>query len=504
MLREYQERALKEIHRRVSEGHRSILCVAPTGAGKTIIFAKGIVEPCYLAGQRCWVIAPGIQLVEQASAKLTAMGIRHGVIQADHYRTNYQEAIQVASIPSLHSRLKSVRLNAPDVIIIDEAHRATDENQFGAVIERSRELNPHVIVILFTATPERSDGRGLGRLATTMIQVSTISELQRMGYLIPVRYLVGEHVDLGTVPQARGDYEQAALGERMSDSKIIGNAVDLWRQYAQGRRTIAFCTTVAQAEYTCKAYNESGIRSRVITAETPPEIRQRYFKDLHHRRLDVIHNVNVLAEGFDLPSVECIQMLRPTKSVSRYLQMGGRGLRPAKGMAADGEYLLFIDQANLVEEHGWLHEEREWSLDDGYVKPKPTKEYQPKCPKCETVLGRTLPSHCPSCLAPIDRQEFDPAQFEDPTKFKLVIPEQVALEEKRKAELQLRQALYAELEERAFIEGLEPFWVWLEFKKRAGKWPTDKDRAASRQRIIFMGVRHGRMQLNWRHEVSPL
>lgn len=499
MLRDYQEKALKEIHKAVSEGHRSILCVAPTGAGKTVIFAKGIVEPCYLANQKCWIIAPGIQLVEQASAKLSSMNIRHGVIQAEHYRTNYRERIQVASIPSLHSRMKKVKLDAPDVIIIDEAHRATDENQFGAVIDRAREMNPHVIVILFTATPDRTDGRGMGRLATCMVQVSTISELQRMGFLIPVRYLIGEHIDLGDLPQNRGDYEQGALGTRMSDSKILGDAVQLWKQHASERRTITFCATVAQAEYTCNAYNDAGIRSAVITAETPPEIRQRYFKALHEKRLDAIHNVNVLAEGFDLPSVECIQMLRPTKSVSRYIQMGGRGLRPAKGKAREGEYLLFIDQANMIEEHGWLHEDREWTLEDGAVKPKPTKQYLPKCPRCEAVLGRTIPSHCPSCLAPIEREEFNPDEYGDNTKFKLVIPEEVIQEEQRQAALLERQALYNRLEERAFIEGLEPFWVWLEFKKNTGKWPSDKDRKTSQQRIIFLGMRHGKMQLSWKH-----
>ena len=499
MLRCYQKKALEEIRQAVYEGHRSILCVAPTGAGKTVIFTKGIVEPCYWAGKRCWIIAPGIQLVEQASAKLLSMEIPHGVIQADHYRTDYRKSIQVASIPSLYSRLAKVQLAPPDVIIIDEAHRATDENQFGAVLERARQLNPNVITILFTATPERSDGRGLGRLATRLIKVASILELQQMGYLLPVRYVISEHIDLGDIPQSRGDYEQTALGMRMSERKVLGDAVKLWKEYAEDRRTVTFCTTVAQAEYTNQAYNDAGIRSAIVTADTPQSQRQRYFKDLHEKRLQVIHNVNVLAEGFDLPSIGCIQMLRPTKSVARYLQMGGRGLRPARGKARPDEYLLFIDQANLVEEHGWLHEDREWTLEDGAVKPKPTKEYLPKCPYCKTVLGRTIPTHCPSCLSPIDRDDFDPNDYKDDTKFKLVIPDEVAREEQRQAALQARQALYNTLEERAFLEGLEPIWVWVEFKRQTGKWPSDKDRQASNQRIVFYGVKHGKMQLSWRH-----
>jgi DNA repair protein RadD len=156
-LRPYQTNIAAEFECHVERGNRSILLVAPTGSGKTVI-ASAIIAG---TPRRVLVVAHRREIVNQTSDKLTARGVSHGIIQAgDEKKLRPMTAVQVGSIQTLHARaIRSSTMLMPlaDLLIIDEAHHAC-----AMTYEKLIEAYPDAIVLGLTATPCRGDGRGLG------------------------------------------------------------------------------------------------------------------------------------------------------------------------------------------------------------------------------------------------------------------------------------------------------------------------------------------------------
>jgi DNA repair protein RadD len=159
-LHSYQEAMVSDIHALIDGGNRRILCVLPTGAGKTLV-AADVIAKAVQHNRRVLFLAHRSELVRQASHKLSAAGVDHGIIQAG-IRRRPGERVQVASIQSLHARYvrtSTCEMPAADLIIIDEAHHARART-YTRIVERY----PDAVVIGLTATPCRGDGRGLGNV----------------------------------------------------------------------------------------------------------------------------------------------------------------------------------------------------------------------------------------------------------------------------------------------------------------------------------------------------
>ena len=500
ILRPYQTRGLQEAKQHLAAGFKRILMVAPTGAGKTIMFCKGIVEPAVAKGKCIWIVVPRLQLINQTCDKLDKLGIYHGVIQANHVRTRYNASVQVCSMDSLQNRIKAgFNLRAPDIIIIDEAHKGSIDNSHGQLINQF----PEAIVVGFTATPTRLDGKGLGDLYQKMVVVATINELMDEGALIPF-VLYRSDVDLKDIAKVGGDYNQKRLGNRMSSAAIVGNALEHWQKYAAGLLTVAFAVTVEHSKEIVDTFNSAGINAAHIDAHTPPEVREYILKLFEARKITYLCSVGVFTEGFDCPSVECVQFLRPTLSLSLYLQMAGRGIRPRHGKAEPGEHVVFLDHANLRNQHGYITQDFDWSLEHGRVQKKEKKVRRiPSCPACQTVFDPgSWPPFCPTCLLKFDREtrerEIKIIEGELIRDTGNTLPPPVKNEEITAA----RQALYRKLEEKAFLNDLDPTYPWDEFRRRVGEAPTTEDRKTSEDRITWVRSHTGKAQPQWRHKLS--
>ena len=166
--------------------NKSVLIQLATGGGKTPISAA-IIESVFLKDKRAWFITPRRNLVDQASEHLRKWGVQHGRIDASSIESRAYK-IFVVSKETLSRRWDKIK-NWPDIILIDEAHMNLDFQ-----LELYKRAPLHTKFILFTATPERLDGRGLsiigGGIADTMVQGPSIPELTRQGYLTPLRYSV--------------------------------------------------------------------------------------------------------------------------------------------------------------------------------------------------------------------------------------------------------------------------------------------------------------------------
>ena len=263
-LRAYQRQSIKDIREAFIKGKRKILLVAPTGSGKTVV-ASEMIRRVVQGGKSCLFVAHRRELIMQCSNKLHDFGVNHGVLMADK-SPNPLASCQVASIQTFTARVDRddfIKPNA-DLIIIDEAHRSASDSFKNLLREY-----PHAYVIGLTATPIRSDGRGLGGIYEKIVQCSTVRELTEQGYLVPNRIVAPTIPDLKGLKIIAGDYDKKGLDKKMNVPKLIGDVVTHWIKHANNRPTVVFCTSIKHSKYVSNVFNDNGIPSGHIDGEMP-------------------------------------------------------------------------------------------------------------------------------------------------------------------------------------------------------------------------------------------
>lgn len=393
-LHDFQQRALEHFESRIAAGAGKILMVSPTGSGKTVIAAE-LMRRCREAGQRSLFLAPRRELIAQASAKLEALGVPHGIILAGDPRSNLHSMTQVASVDTLRVRRDRIVLPDPRLIVIDEAH-------LYATKIRQELLNrwPSATRLGLTATPCRRDGRGLG-MFDELTEAATVAQLTAAGILCPARYFSIAEPDLRKVRIVAGDYQRAELAQAMTP--LVADIPATWLERAAGRRTAVFAVNVAHSVALRDAFLVQGVAAEHVDGATPLGERAAIFDRFARGVTQVLTNCSLVSYGYDLPVLDCIVLARPTRSLALYLQMIGRGLRSAPAKRD----CLVLDHSGAVHRHGFAIDERAWSL-DGHAdlaassrraqerdRPHREESKQLDCPDCKAVFSGTRT--CPEC-----------------------------------------------------------------------------------------------------------
>lgn len=397
-LRGYQQQAIQALRHSVATGHKAPLLVAPCGAGKTAIAAEMIFSAREKA-RPCLFLAPRRELIYQTARRLESVGygIDYGIIMAGE-DPSLTPGVQVASIPTLHARAiqrDAIDLPPAGLVLVDEAHIG--------IGGRSQEIIEHyqrqAVVVGLTATPARTDGRGLGMVYDDLVLGPSVADLTEAGYLVPSRYFAGEKPDTSGIPVQAGDYQQTELGKRANETELVGDVVANWFRLASDRQTFVFAVNRAHSRHLAQRFAEHGIAAEHIDGATDLDTRRAIHDRLQRGETQVVCNCQVYTYGVDFPPVSCIVLACPTKSLTKYHQMVGRGLRPSPGKSD----CFVLDHAGIVldEKLGFIDDTMPWSL-DGRSKVQRRKadseRRQPdnmQCPECESVI-RPAPQ-CPVC-----------------------------------------------------------------------------------------------------------
>lgn len=393
-LRPYQEDMLDRT-RAALQRHKRVLLQAPTGAGKTALTVY-MMGRAAEQGKRSMFLVHQTELLSQTSRALWAQKLEHGMIAAGRSRS--RQPAQVASVQTLVRRLK--QYERPDLIIIDECHRSASAS-YQAILQHW----PGVLVVGLTATPQRTDGKGLDDTYETIVLGPSIRELMDAGYLCDYEIFAPPNtLDLSAVKTRMGDYDRTELEATLDKPTITGDAVATYRKHASGKRCVVMCVSIKHAEHVRDSYLAAGVPAEMIEGSMTNKERDEVLERMRSGQTLVIAQVQLLIEGVDIPSIEVVQWLRPTQSLIVWMQGNGRGLRPSPGKQS----LLILDQVGNWSRHGLPDDDREWSL-EGRKKGKRKTDDEPdvrvqQCQKCYHVF-RPGVAECPSCGAPVERKE---------------------------------------------------------------------------------------------------
>ena len=340
-LRPYQEKARRRVEEEWKEGRAKTLLVLPTGTGKTIVFSA-ITKDEVMAGRHVLILANRGELLEQAADKLyKSTGLASSLEKAGSSCMDSWYMVTVGSVQTLmrQSRLDKFPRDYFQTIIIDEAHHAISTSY-----QNILQYFDKAQVLGVTATPDRSDMKDLGEYFDSIAYEYSLPSAIRDGYLTPIKaQTIPLKLDISNVTMSAGDFKASDIDTAL-DPYLEQIAAEM-KHYCKGRKTVVFLPLVSTSQKFTELLQAHGFRAAEVNGESKD--RARILADFDNGKYDVLCNSMLLTEGWDCPSVDCIVILRPTKSRGLYSQMVGRGTRLFPGK----KELLLLDFLWLTERH---------------------------------------------------------------------------------------------------------------------------------------------------------
>ena len=363
-LRDYQQLAKEDIFDKWNL-FDNILYQMPTGTGKTRLFTS-IIRDINIWGLRhninfrILIIAHRSELIEQSSRSLDKYRIKHGVLAGTMKdKRDLTQAIQVASIqtithPANQCLIEDLKF---DFIIIDEAHHAVASSY-----QKLWEFCPDAKKLGVTATPCRMNNSGFAQIFDAYIPSMSIKEFIQKGWLatyqyysIPISSELLKSIDSIREFDIEGDYKNSALAEVCDTLKIRAQLYDSYAKNALGKKGIIYSISREHSEHICSQYQSHGVSIENIDSKTPAKVREAVINAFKNGEIDIIVNVDIFSEGFDCPDIEFIQLARPTKSLVKYIQQVGRGLRKN-----GDKRCIILDNVGMYSRFGLPDEVRDW------------------------------------------------------------------------------------------------------------------------------------------------
>ena len=407
-LRDYQKTLLDRVEAALdADAKARVMMQLPTGGGKTEIAAQ-LLKRRLTNGRKAVWMTHRRELTEQTCDRLTRADVSAKVEKS--WKTDEPNAsamlggVVILMAQTLGNRAKKGnvwgRYGPDDLMVVDEAHHAP-----AAGWERSMDQWPGQVVGM-TATPWRmSKEEGFDHLFATLICGPQVADLQSDGYLCKAKVIAPPHEQriLGGKPDRYGEFTQDGIELANSDRPDVmtARALKFWQEHVGDRKkTIVYAVSVNHARNLKALFDEEGIPAGIVLGSTDQKQAERNsaIEEFRYGNLQVLINVVVVTEGFDVPEASCIVITRPTLSLALFMQMVGRGLRSKDG----GGDCLILDLADNTSKHGFPETRREWKLE---ARGSQSSGEAPVvwCRKCYAE-SHAASHHCRNCGHPLGQE----------------------------------------------------------------------------------------------------
>ncbi len=371
-LHDYQQTLVDKARQSYVDGYKSPCVVAPCGAGKSVVISD-IARMTTMRGNRVLFLVHRKELIDQIT---------------DTFKKNSVDLrlVHFGMVQTVVRRLD--KIDRPDLIITDENHHS-----LAASYRKVYDYFDDVLRLGFTATPIRLNGSGLGDINDVLIEEVNAKWLIENNYLSPYKYYAPKLIDTEKLKlNSLREFSSTSIDNAMDDKTIYGDAIKHYRQLADREQAIAYCHNVKASKQLADEFKQHGINAVHLDAKTPKPERSEIIQKFRERDIQVLCNVDLIGEGFDVPDCSTVIMLRPTESLSLFIQQSMRGMRYRPGKTS-----TIIDHVDNVRRHGLPDMERTWSLEG---KKKTTKD-KPEIPikECENCYAVYSPEekHCQMC-----------------------------------------------------------------------------------------------------------
>lgn len=320
--RKYQLKCIEDTMRGFESYQRQVV-VLPTGSGKTCIFSWTAAR---FAPQKTLVLAHREELIDQALRKFHETTGVFAQKEKAEFKASRSAPVVIASIQSMIKRLAKWPSNHFGLVVCDEAHHSVS-NSWQQVLTH---FSPAKILGV-TATPHRTDKKQLAHFYENIPFQISMLELMHLGFLVPKITVKNEplKIDVSNVKtgydadSACNDFSKSGLADALAPHlKAVAESI---KHHAMFRRTLVFVPLIATSVKFVEICREIGINARHVDGES--EDRKEILRDFAAGEFDLLSNAMLLTEGYDDPGIDCIVILRLTKSGSLYRQMIGRGTR---------------------------------------------------------------------------------------------------------------------------------------------------------------------------------
>jgi superfamily II DNA or RNA helicase len=340
--------------------YQSLIYQLPTGGGKSVVVTKIVSD---YRNENIIIFAHKRKLLKQMRNQLSKMGIKAGVL-AGTLQDNLDSNILIVSIRTAvkDARLEWLLKRKWDKCIIDEARHSRTAS-YDTVLDAFKSANPLMRLLGCDATPYRKDRKRLDKHFQHMIvSEENVASLTVKGFLQSCKVIVSP-IDKESlkesVKEVANDYQMTELSTFMRQEKYLDYMVNQYKQYGEERSCIAFAVDKAHARDLKERFIKGGYtKVAQIDSDMSAETIEQVYEDFENNKVQILINIEMATEGVDLPTCGCILGGRPTKSLTLYLQMGGRGMRP------DGvhNYFILLDCCGWTDEFGTLSSPKHWSL----------------------------------------------------------------------------------------------------------------------------------------------
>ena len=381
MLRDYQEDLIKQVREAYRRGYRSPCIVLPCGGGKSVIVAE-IAKRTTYNGNNVLFLIHRRELRDQIISTFSRWGVDMSLCDVMMVQTAARRA---------------EKLRVPSLVITDENHHCL-ASSYKTIYEEF----PKAHFLGVTATPVRLYGDGLGDVNDVLINGVSTKWLIENKFLAPYDYYAPSVSDLTGIKITHGEYAAGDIEKLLAKNTVFGDVIGYYKKLADGKQAVCYCASIRHSEEMAAAFRKAGIEAAHIDGSTPPAERENIIEEFRRGAIDILCNVDLISEGFDVPDCECAILLRPTKSLTLFIQQSMRCMR-----YKPGKHAVIIDHVGNYARFGMPDDERKWTLEKRDKADRKSKAEKPvnarMCPHCYAVFKSA--DKCPKCGFVFPKQE---------------------------------------------------------------------------------------------------